>query len=230
MWRGINKSVIKETHRLILNSNTKPSWLIKEAANLGTGPNPEKVAEILNKAKIDFVIIGAHALGVHTKEPRSTSDVDVVVKDVDGAVKVLKSIKPNTKIQNLGDDIGKRITDRNGKELIDVLYPTGGVRSELFSNRISVSLGGHKASVPSLNAMIALKWVAMFSPTRSNIKQQQDRVDFFQMINNNKKIDIKQIAAIVNKASPLLAQQLIYDYQEYKKTGVIKLYNESFSR
>lgn len=132
---------------------------------------------LLNAAGIDFVIIGAHALGVHTKEHRATADVEVVVSDVSKTVKVLLNIRRNTQVLDFGESAGKRIATAKGIELVDILLPIGGVRGELFSNRITITLDGHSASIPTLTAMLALKWLAMFSPSRKTSKHIIDRGD-----------------------------------------------------
>lgn len=226
-WGTVNQAVMLEAERVLRRSRRAPAMLIQEATELGNSPQPALVAKLLNDASIDFVIIGAHALGVHTKEPRATADVDVVVNDVPRAVKTLKNIRPNTKVLDLGATVGKRIATSKGIELVDVLSPSGGVRGELFSNRIKITLDGQPASIPTLTAMLALKWLAMFSPARKGSKQIIDRGDFIQMIEVHPTANIIAAAKLVGKASQTLASQLLYDMKEYKKTGNIKLFGES---
>ncbi|MEK7415201.1 MAG: hypothetical protein AAB263_17995 [Planctomycetota bacterium] len=227
-WGTVNLRILEHAHALLAKSRRQPSFLIREATALSTSPSPATIAALLNHAGIDFVIIGAHALGVHTKEPRATNDVDIVVDDVPGAVAVLKSIKPRTRVLDLGAEVGKRITDAKGNELIDVLYPTGGVRGALFDNRTQVMLSGHKAFIPTLNAMLALKWLAMFSPSRSYPKRVQDRADFLRIIELHPKLNITPVAKLVAKAHALLAKQLVHDMGEYRKTGDLALFGDSF--
>ena len=226
-WGTVNRATMLEAERAIRRSRRSPATLIAEATLLGNSPQPALVAKLLNAAGIDFVIIGAHALGVHTKEPRATADVDVVVMDVPLAVQALRAIRPKTKIVDLGADIGTRIATRQGRELVDVLYPTGGVRGQLFSNRIRVTLDGEPASIPSLTAMLALKWVVMFSPVRRPIEQMQDQIDFIRLFEAHPRTNMTAVARLVAKASQLLAAQLLYDMGEYKKTGNIRLFGES---
>ena len=88
-WGAVNRVVLLEAERVIRRSRRAPATLIQEATDLGNSPQPSQVAKLLNTAGIDFVIIGAQSLGVHTKEPRATADVDVVVSDVPEAVKAL---------------------------------------------------------------------------------------------------------------------------------------------
>jgi hypothetical protein len=97
-WGSVNQVVMAEAQRRLRRSRRTPSSLISEATMLGGSPEPSRVAQLLNDAGIDFVIIGAHALAVHTKEPRATADVDIVVDDVDRAVQALRSIRPRTRV------------------------------------------------------------------------------------------------------------------------------------
>ncbi len=128
---------------------------------------------------------------------------------------------------DLGADIGQRITTVRGVELVDVLYPTGGVRGSLFTNRQRVVLDDHPAWIPTLAAMLAMKWLAMFSPSRGGRKQIQDKADFVQMIEVHPTVDIRAVARLVAKTSPLLGKQLIYDMTEYKKSGDVRLFGGS---
>lgn len=226
-WGAVNRAVLLEAERVIRRSRRTPATLIHEATELGNSPQPAQVAKLLNDAGIDFVIIGAHALGVHTKEPRATADVDVVVSDVPEAVKALRNIRPNTKVLDLGDAVGKRIATAKGIELVDILLPTGGVRGELFKHRIKITLDGQSASIPTLTAMLALKWLAMFSPSRKGSKQIIDRGDFIQLIETHPTANLVAVAKLVGKASQTLANQLLYDMKEFKKTGNIKLFGDS---
>ena len=226
-WGAVNRAVLLEAERVIRRSRRTPATLIQEATELGNSPQPAQVAKLLNAAGIDFVIIGAHALGVHTKEPRATADVDVVVSDVPEAVKALRNIRPNTKVLDLGDAVGKRIATAKGIELVDILLPTGGVRGELFKNRIKITLDGQSPSIPALTAMLALKWLAMFSPSRKGSKQIIDRGDFIQLIETHPTANLVAVAKLVGKASQPLASQLLYDMKEFKKTGNIKLFGDS---
>jgi len=154
-WGTVDQRVVEQAHRRLIAAPRQPAFLIKQAMSLNASPSPAEVAALLNKASIDFVIIGAHALAVHTGEPRATRDVDVVVDDVAAAVRVLKAIRPRTQILDLGLDVGKRIADARGGKLIDVLSHTGGVRGELFTHRMKVTLDGNKASIPTVTAMLA---------------------------------------------------------------------------
>ena len=226
-WGAVNRAVLLEAERVIRRSRRAPETLTQEATELGNSPQPAQVAKLLNAAGIDFVIIGAQSLGVHTKEPRATADVDVVVSNVPEAVKALRNIRPNTKVLDLGDAVGKRIATAKGIELVDILLSTGGVHGELFKNRIKITLDGQSASIPTLTAMLALKWLAMFSPSRKGSKQIIDRGDFIQLIETHPTANLVAVAKLVGKASQTLASQLLYDMKEFKKTGNIKLFGDS---
>ncbi len=74
--------------------------------------------------------------------------------------------------------------------------------------------------------MLALKWLAMFSPSRDQLKQAQDKLDFLRIIKAHPKANIAAAAKLVHRTSPLLAGQLVYDMAQYRQTGDIRLFGE----
>lgn len=50
-----------------------------------------KFLEILNKNKVDYLIIGAYATMIHTKEPRATKDMDTWIRQTEENVKKLSA-------------------------------------------------------------------------------------------------------------------------------------------
>ncbi len=127
-WGAVNQALLDRAERLISRTRTSASLLIREAYLMSTSPSPGRVSELLNRAGVDFVIIGAHALGVFTKDPRATQDVDVVVADMDRAVAAVRPIARRSRVLDLGPEVGKRIADARGNQMIDLLYENGGVR------------------------------------------------------------------------------------------------------
>jgi hypothetical protein len=225
-WGTVNQAVHDHADRLLRQSRAKPSHFIHETASMSDSPLPSDVARLLNGAGVDFVIIGAHAIAVFTRQPRATMDVDVIVDDVPKAVAALRAIKSRTRIVDLGDSIGKRIATARGRELVDVLLASGGVRGVIFKHRTRITLDGQRASIPTLPAMIALKWLAMFSPSRGPSKQVRDRADFMDIIGIHPHADIAAAANLVARASTMLARQLLYDMEQYRKTGNIRRFDE----
>jgi hypothetical protein len=225
-WGTVNQAVQDHADRLIRNSRAKPSYFIQETAAMSASPAPGDVAQLLNEAGVDFVIIGAHAIAVFTKESRATKDVDVIVDDVPKAVAALRSLKSRTRVIDLGAKVGKRVATANGGELVDVLSSDDGVRGVIFKHRTRITIDGERASIPTLPAMVALKWIAMFSPSRDPLKQAQDRVDLLRILKVHPDANIDAAAKLVAIASTMLARQLIYDMQQYRKTGDIRLFGE----
>lgn len=224
-WGKVNPKIQiledKAAKRIIAN----PHLAILESSSLSAKTiTPVMVAKTLNDAGIPFVIIGAHAVGVHTGQPRATQDVDVIVDDVPKAVQLLKKLDPKSKVRTLGKTIGTRITDEHGKELVDVLYPTGGVRGMAFKQKKTFQVGDVDITVPTVSMMLAMKYLSMFSPVREFEKRQQDLADFSRIYSQNKKIPAEPIARMLQKANPLLAKQFLYDMGELAKGNPITLY------
>lgn len=85
---------------------------------------PIEVVRALNRAKVRFTLVGAHALGGWTHRPRTTDDVDVVVaaRHVKRAVGGLIAAYPQLVAAEL--PIVVRLRDgENGPTLVDVMKP-----------------------------------------------------------------------------------------------------------
>jgi hypothetical protein len=224
-WGKVNPAIQKLEDRAARRIIANPALAILESSELSQRTiTPVQVAKALNDAGISFVIIGAHAVGVHTGQPRATKDVDVVVDDVPRAVQVLRKLDPKSKVKTLGKTIGTRITDQHGKELVDVLHPTGGVRGMVFGQKKTFSVDDVDITVPTASMMLAMKYMSMFSPVRTLDKRRQDLADFSRIYEKNKKIPLEPIAKMLQKTSPLLAKQFLFDMAEEAKGNPIQLY------
>ena len=219
-WGEPNPEIAIVERQARLNCPRTPAEHIQDVASMVHCPHPAVVARRLNAAGIPFVLIGAHALAVHTKQPRATLDVDVVVSDVPAAVAALRTIRRGCRVRSLGEDIGIRIENTEGVELIDVLPPHGGLRGELLSDPdllVDVVLRGEPLRIPNTQTMLALKWLAMFSPSRNRTKQMQDRVDFLRIIEAYDELDVRPAARLVAKASQMLAAQIFSTCRNTKR-------------
>lgn len=228
-WGVPNPEIAIVERQARLNCRRTPAEHIQDVASMVHCPHPAVVARRLNAAGIPFVLIGAHALAVHTKQPRATLDVDVVVSDVTGAVAALRTIRRGCRVRSLGEHIGMRIENAEGVELIDVLHPHGGLRGELLSDPdllVDVVLRGEPLRIPNTQTMLALKWLAMFSPSRILAKRSIDKGDFLQIFDAHANLDVRPAARLVAKASATLAAKLLFDMEEYRATGKLKLYDE----
>ena len=187
--------------------------------------SPVHVAKILDDAGVNHTLIGAHALAVHTRAPRATKDVDMVVSDVPEAVSAIKTAYPKLKTLSLGK-AGVRFLDAMGREVLDLLTATGVGRAHALDNQKYLkTIKGQVIKVGSLALMLALKYIAMHSETRSNAKKQQDLADFTKMIEANDRDDVpaKQAAGIIMKNNMILAAQFLMDVKKIQDGGHLYL-------
>lgn len=140
------------------------------------------VENLFNSNNIPHMIIGAHAIGEITSEPRATQDVDVVVRDSDynKAIALILDKYPGT------HDDGNRIKDQNGNVLIDVLTD----KHPIY--KTAMARGGR---IPSAEMALVMKFLSSKSPLRRKDKKLQDKADFFNIagkvqVDTNKILDL----------------------------------------
>jgi len=146
-------------------------------------PSPVDLWEVirtLTAKKIPFVLTGAHALGGWTGRPRSTHDVDILVKGGRNrarAVKALRELYPDLEV-HVVHGVTAFFVPGDNESVIDVTYPHRADTQETLATAIWVEERGLRYRVPRLEAMLANKYGAMVTPTRDVRKRAQDCVDF----------------------------------------------------
>lgn len=152
------------------------------------------VIDVLNKGGIKSVLVGAQAIAQHTKTPRATEDVDVVVSDVDQAMTTIKEKWPHLIFNH--DDPVVRVMDGE-HVVIDLIKPVDLYASAL-TNNYAGRIGNVKVSIPTVELAIAMKYAAMASPHRETEKKYLDASDFIRLVNSKEDLDL-------NKASKFVA-------------------------
>lgn len=165
--------------------------------------SPLEVIKILNRARIAFVLVGAHGLGGWLKEPRATKDVDVVVsaKQVKKAVKELLQAFPHLEAVDL--PVVVRLRDRETQEVvIDVMKPLQQPYREVFKHAETVSSEGQEYRVPSLEMAVVMKFSAMTSLYRAAEDKHQDAHDFIRIVKKNPEIDSEKLSELASLIYP----------------------------
>jgi hypothetical protein len=158
---------------------------------------PVEVIQVLNAAKISFVLVGAYGLAGWMKEARATEDVDVVVsaKQVKKAVKVLGEAFPHLEAVDL--PVVVRLRDRESHDIaIDIMKPAQQPYREVFRHTHTVSAAGQIYRVPSLEMAIVMKFAAMTSLYRAEADKYQDAHDFIRMVKQNPEYDREKLAEL----------------------------------
>ena len=148
---------------------------------------PTDVISVLNRAKISFVLVGAHgAFGwMKVEEARITKDVDLLIasKHQKKALKVLLDEFPHLEAIDL--PVVTRLKDPETSQIvIDLMKPTELYRAA-FKHTHTVSAGKLRYRVPSLEMALAMKFAAMVSPNREDVKKIVDSHDFIVMVRAN---------------------------------------------
>jgi hypothetical protein len=182
---------MKATRRSISHAEA-----VRESADLtaqwqqmwGTSPTiPVNVYEIiraLNAKKIPFVLTGAQAIGGWTGRPRSTKDVDILVKDGRNqtrAVNALKALYPDLEVRQVFGVMAFFVPGEK-ESVIDVTYPHRPDLAETLAHPVWVEDHGLRYRIPSREAALANKYGAMLTPGRDLQKRNQDIVDFRWMV------------------------------------------------
>lgn len=146
-----------------------------------------EIRKLLTRHGIEHMIVGAHALGEITGEPRATQDVDVIVKqsDFDRTIKTLVG-EYHLKAS------GNRIKDSGGNVVVDVLTDAHPIYATAMRT-------GNKS--PSPEMILVMKFLASVSPLRRMDKRYLDKADFYNVMQNTDP-DEEEIMRLLQKADP----------------------------
>ena len=186
-------------HQIALNTSIRLAGYFYEMYRPGeTMVSPKKVIRVLNEAKVNFVLMGAHGVGSWRQSTRSTKDVDVLVvkRDIAKAVRVLHEAFP--KLEVVDTTVVVRFVDPKKKEsLIDVMKPVQTVFQMAFKHTVAI---GETHRIPSLEMALVSKFAAMISPHRIAMRKMQDAADFMDIVVGNRDdIDLKKLRRLAEQ-------------------------------
>jgi hypothetical protein len=170
-----------------------------------------QIVRTLTQKRIPFVLTGAHGIGGWTGRPRSTHDVDILVKGGRNharAVKALRALYPGLEVREFFGVTGFFIPGET-ESVIDVTYPHRADIEETLANPVWVEnpAQGLRYRIPSLEAALANKYGAMLTLSRHSRKRRQDILDFEWMVEHSldvgqQPIDLQKLAALGEKVWP----------------------------
>jgi hypothetical protein len=140
--------------------------------------SPFEVIAILNRARVNFVLVGAYGLAGWMDKPRATRDVDVVImaRHLKRAERALTEAFPDLLARDVG--VVVRLVDRiSGQAAIDLIKQRELFR-QAFRHTHTVSAGGQTYRIPSLEMALTMKFAAMISPNRGDAEKHLDAHDF----------------------------------------------------
>lgn len=154
------------------------------------------IMRLLRDNKVPFMVIGAHAMGSMTEEPRATQDVDIVVRqqDYDEVMNLIIKFAKTLGLRVMAT--GNRIKDKNGNVLVDIL--TDRHRIYKVALQDAMARGG---VYPSPEMFLVMKFLSSHSQLRNPNKKEQDKVDFAKVLANNE-INSERVIELLKKTDP----------------------------
>jgi hypothetical protein len=169
-----------------------------------------QILRTLTEKKIPYVLTGAHAIGGWTGRPRSTHDVDILVKagrNLTRAVNAIKALYPELEVKNF-HGVTAFFLPGERESVIDVTYPhREDIRETLAKPVWTQNKEGIRYRIPSLEAALANKYGAMIALNRHPQKRGMDAIDFGWMVTHSldegrQPIDLGKLAALGEKVWP----------------------------
>jgi hypothetical protein len=155
---------------------------------------PLKVFRVLNAAKVHFMLVGTHALGGWMREPRATTDIDILIgqRFHKRAVRVLLTAFPQLRLEDSEDETHLRDAE-TGRILIDVMKTNQSLYRAAFRHSHPVKWKRQTYLIPSLELALVMKFTAMISVTRDYADRHSDAGDFIGMAQSNSIIDSRKL-------------------------------------
>ena len=147
----------------------------------------KKIVATLQAKKIPFVLTGAHGIATWTGRPRSTHDVDILVKSGRNharAVKAVQALYPDLEMRAFFG-VTAFFVPGERESVIDVTYPHRLDIAQTLETADWFEHEGTRVRIPKLEAALANKYGAMLAINRDAIKRAQDAVDFATMVKHS---------------------------------------------
>ena len=174
-------------------------------------PSPVDLNVILRtliQKRIPFVLTGAHGIGGWTGRPRSTQDVDILVKagrNYGRAVKAVRALYPELEVRAF-PGFTAFFVQGTKESVIDVVYPHRADLEVTLASPVWTENKEHglRYRIPALEAALANKYGAMVTPMRGMAKRQMDIGDFINMVTHSsdagsQPIDLEKLEALGDK-------------------------------
>jgi hypothetical protein len=150
---------------------------------------PADVVPALKAFEIDFVLVGAHGASGWMMEPRSTQDVDFLIRPKDktkGAQAILRKY-PDMNLEKCPEvwRFGK-----GGQVLVDLMLASSALHKRVFKEFEFTKIKGVSVKIPKVECAIAMKFTAMVGHYRKPRKKHIDAGDFMSMVEKNHNLNL----------------------------------------
>ncbi len=159
-----------------------------------------EVTSALEARHLDHVIIGGHALAAHGCI-RNTEDVDLIAGDMQAAAQAIADAHGHATVRRHPGARNISVIGPDGSRMVDILSMYDG-HAFRYALEQKIFLAG--LPVPSVDALIALKFEAMTTATRQKSRRSLDLHDIEFLVMRYLAADaadgprrVQQIAAII---------------------------------
>jgi hypothetical protein len=188
----------------------------------------KKIVAALRAKKIPFVLTGAHGIATWTGRPRSTHDVDILVKmgrNHARAVKAIQQLYPDLEMRTFFG-VSAFFVPGEKQSVIDVTYPHRLDNAQTLATAITGEVQGIKVRIPTLEAALANKYGVALALNRDAGKRSQRMVDFYQMVRHSMDegrdpIDMERLAELGELVWPGGGGKEIVQFVDDAKAGKV---------
>jgi hypothetical protein len=194
-------------------------------------PSPvdlNQILKTLTQKRIPFVLTGAHGIGGWTGRPRSTQDVDILVRagrNHARTVNAIRALYPQLEVRTF-TGLTAFFVPGETQSVIDVVWPHRADIAETLADPVWAENReqGLRYRIPSLEAALANKYGAMITLSRDLGKRQLDAADFAAMVLHStdlgrQPINLEKLEALGEKVWPKGGGQEILRLVERVKAG-----------
>lgn len=185
--------------------------------------NAKDVIAVLQAARVDFVLIGAHGIAGWLRQARGTQDVDVVIKPAQKgrAIKAVAAAFPKLVKKEVFFGLTRFVDPRTDEPVIDLIHQRDH-HFPLFFQNFALVKDSYK--VPDLEMALVAKYAAMVSPLRELPRKLQDATDFTKMISANKDlINLEKTGRLAEAIYEGAGQDIVRDIQKTLRGEPIQL-------
>jgi hypothetical protein len=151
----------------------------------GRDIQPVDIFRVLNAARLGAVLVGAHAVNARTGEPRTTMDVDLIGERPKKVAAELARAFPMLSVED--HPVVIRFKD-DKHEAIDVIKPSSSpLFKKVLGSTEELKVEEVRITIPSLEAIIALKFASMMGPARRLADKYTDARDFVLLSKQTRK-------------------------------------------
>lgn len=149
-----------------------------------------EVARVFDQCGIPYAIMGGVAVQVHTREPRTTLDLDIALKsmyDIPAAALAAAGFKHERTFQF--SDNWRAPGPGPRRERTAVQFSADDLTAKAVDGAGSVTLGAVKIAVVSPEDLILLKIAAATEPARRRSKRVTDYADILRLLEEHPRLD-----------------------------------------